>query len=132
MICQRCGKDLGGETKCIFCGYENVEGNVREMSREEKNFYNGVTIDTDGNFKSNKNFKSSRTYIHLGSGGIFSNLFGRFFNAWLNNNLLAKIAATLILVAFAALMFFIALPILFLILALGIAIYIYAKFTRKF
>ena len=139
MKCQRCGKDLGGEMKCIFCGYENVEGNVREMSREEKNFYDGVTIDTDEDYNSQKNFnddkknfRTNRAYINLGSSGIFSNLLGKFINAWLNNNLLAKIAVTLILIAFAALMFFIALPILFFILSLGIALYVYSKFTKKF
>ena len=133
MKCQRCGKDLGGESKCIFCGFENVvEGNVREMSRAEKNFYDGVTIDTDENFNSHKNSKYDRAYIHLGNSGIFSNLFGKFIFGLMNNNLLAKIAAILILIAFSVLMFFIALPILFFVLALGIALYVYAKFTKKF
>ena len=139
MKCQRCGKDLGGENKCIFCGFENVvEGNVREMSRAEKNFYDGVTIDTDENFNSQenvsgrKNFKSGRAYINLGNGGIFSNLFGKFIFGLMNNNLLAKIAAILIFIAFSALMFFIALPILFFVLALGIALFVYAKFMKKF
>ena len=133
MKCQRCGKDLNGETKCIFCGYENVEGNVREMSREERNFYNGVTIDTSENFNhGNKNFKSGRAHINLGSDSFFSGILGKFIAGLMNNNLLAKIAAILIVIAFSALMFFIALPILFFVLALGIALYIYAKFTKKF
>lgn len=139
MKCHRCGKDLGGELKCIFCGYENSEGNVREMSCEEKNFYNGITIDADGNSDSQenfhqdeRNFRAKRAYINLGNSGIFSSLLGKFISAWLNNNLLAKIAVTLILIAFAALMFFIALPILFFVLALGVALFIYTKITKKF
>ena len=137
MNCRRCGKNLGDKLKCEFCGYENVAGNVREMTRTEKNFFDGVTINADGTeyegqSRSGGNFKSGKAYINLGESSIFSRLFGKFIFGLMNNNLLAKIAAILIFVAFAALMFFIALPILFFLLALGIAMLIYAKFTKKF
>lgn len=138
MKCHRCGKELEGGAKCIFCGYENSEGNVREMTSAEKNFYNGVTIESGENFKnenfnqSGRKFRADRIHINLGNGGIFSSLLGKFIGGLMNNSLLAKIAAILIGIAFAALMFFIALPILFFVLALGIALFIYAKFTGKF
>ena len=41
MQCRRCGKELGNSMRCTFCGYENSEGNVRELTRTEKNFFNG-------------------------------------------------------------------------------------------
>lgn len=135
MNCRRCGKELRGSMKCEFCGFENVEGNVREMTRTEKNFYDGVTIDEDGTSyedrrQSGKNFKTGRTYINLGETGIFSRLFGKFLTALISGNTLAKIAVTLIFIAFAALMFFIAVPLVFFLIALGIAFWLYAKFVQ--
>ena len=145
MQCQRCGKELGKSSRCAFCGFENVEGNVREMSRAEKNFYNGVTIDAGGegeNFHSQnknynfggQNFSTRTTYINFGNfgGGFFSRLFEKFLRGLMNNNLLAKIVAGLILIALAGILFFVALPIMFFMLALGVGIFLYAKFNKKF
>lgn len=130
MKCQRCGKNLGDSSKCNFCGFENSAGNVREMTRTERNFYNGLTIDLSEPENNSRNKNYNRTYINLNGGGFFSRIFEKFIVGLLNNNLLAKIAGILIFVAFAALMFFIALPILFFILALGIALLIYARLKR--
>ena len=136
MNCRRCGKELRGSMKCEFCGYENVEGNVREMTHTEKNFYDGVTINADGtdyeDRRQRKNFRYGGTYINLGDTGIFSRLFGKFLYALISGNALAKIAVTLIFVAFAALMFFIAVPLIFFLIAVGVAFWLYAKFIKKF
>ena len=141
MQCRRCGKELGNSMRCTFCGFENTEGNVREMTRTEKNYFNGVTIDagsTDG-YKGEENFHEQsrnheyttrRTYINFGSSSFLSRAVGSFIRALLNGNRLAQIAAILIGIAFAALMFFIALPILFFLLAIGIALLVLAKFSR--
>ena len=132
MNCRRCGKELRGSMKCEFCGFENVEGNVREMTRTEKNFYDGVTINADGtdyeDRRQGKNFRYSRSYVNMGETGIFSRLFGKFLIALISGNALAKIAVTLIFVAFAALMFFIAVPLIFFLIAVGVAFWLYAKF----
>lgn len=142
MQCRRCGKELGNSMRCTFCGYVNTEGNVREMTRTEKNFFDGVTIDaesTEGQARKDnentyrepkKNYDTRRTYINYGSSNIFSKIVGSFIRALLNGSCLAKIAAILIGVAFAALMFFVALPILFVLLAIGIALIVLAKFLR--
>lgn len=154
MQCQRCGKELGNDTRCTFCGYEIESGNVREMTNTEKNFYDGVTIDTgdtedknsagsnadantNTNYNSysrrtnyNPNYNFSRRKIYTSNSGIFSRLVDKFLVSLLNNNRLAKIAATLIVVALAALMFFVALPILFLLLAVGIALFAFSKLTK--
>ena len=138
MQCRRCGKELGNSMRCTFCGYVNTEGNVREMTRTEKNFFNGVTIDADSedgqaheeNFrehKRNHDYSSRRTYINYGSSSFLSQLAGSFVRALFNGNRLAQIAAILIGVAFAALMFFVALPILFVMLAIGLALIVLAK-----
>ena len=142
MKCERCGKDLGSSSRCSFCGYENFEeGNVREMTRSEKNFYNGVTIDANSaengshserNYYSGQNFSSRMTYINLGSGGFFSRLFDKFIRGLMENNLLAKIIAGLIFIALAGIFFFVALPIMFFMFALGVALFLYAKFKGKF
>lgn len=141
MQCRRCGKDLGGSMKCNFCGYENTEGNVREMTRTEKNFFKGMTIDADSadsqsseeNFRENRRsheFRTRTTYVNFGGSNIFSRLIGSFVRAILNGNRLAQIAATLIFVAFALLMFVVALPIMFVLLAAGIALLVFAKISR--
>lgn len=120
---------------------ENEEGNVREMTRAEKNFYNGVTIDasstdsssSEENFRAyNKryNYSTRSTYINVSGSNIFTRAIGSFFRALLNGNRLAQIAACLIGLALAALIIFVALPIVFVLLAVGIALVALAKISR--
>ena len=138
MQCQRCGKDLGGSMRCSFCGYDNSEGNVREMSRMERNFYRGVTIDADQPNDGYSNARTdggrryySRSTIYTSSdAGIFSRLLSKFINGIISGNIFARVAAALIVLAISALMFFIALPILFVILALGIALLTFSRLGR--
>ena len=140
MQCRRCGKDLGNSMRCVFCGYENTEGNVREMTRTEKNLFDGVTIDADSdgerteetfrNHRRGYNYSTRGTYINFTESNILARAVGSFIRALMNGNRLAQIAAILIGVAFAALMFFIALPILFVLLAIGITLLVIAKILR--
>ena len=127
MQCRRCGKELGNFSRCEFCGYDNVEGNVREMTNAEKNSYTRKT-NSNSNYSAYKNF--SRRTIYTSSQGIFSRLIDKILFGLMNNELVAKIAAILIAVALAALMFFVAIPILFLILATGIALFAFSKLGR--
>lgn len=141
MQCQRCGKELGNSAQCNFCGYDNKEGNVREMSSIEKNFYDGVTIDTgetedknsanSNSYGNRNNYRFSQRKIYISNDtGFFSRLLGKLLSGLLNNSLLSKIAVTLIALAFAALMFFVALPVLFVLLATGIALFAFSKLGR--
>lgn len=144
MQCRRCGKDLGNSMRCNFCGYENTEGNVREMTRTEKTFFDGVTIDADstestGRRADEETFRSQRrsydygtrsTYVNFTGTSLFGRAVGSFVRALFNGNRLAQIAAVLIGLAFAALMFFVALPIMFVMLAVGLALLALAKISR--
>lgn len=145
MQCRRCGKELGNSGRCSFCGYDNLEGNVREMTSMEKNCYDGLTIDTGETADQNSNESNSyrrktnqsayqnfsrRTIYTSSSNGIFARLIDKFLFGLMNNKLVAKIALTLIGVALAALMFFVALPILFFMLAIGIALFVLSKLGR--
>ena len=142
MQCQRCGKELGNSTQCSFCGYDNREGNVREMSSIEKNFYDGVTIDagesSEQNNSSNSysksnsnNYRFSQRKIYISNDtGFFSRLLGKLLDGLLNNSLIAKIAVALIALALAALTFFVALPALFVLLAIGIVFLTFSKLGR--
>ena len=141
MQCRRCGKELNGSMRCTFCGYENSEGNVREMTRTEKNFFNGVTIDagSTGSRSSEENYRSySRgneqsargTYINFSGSNMFTRAIGSFVRAIFNGNRLAQVAAALIFLAFTALMLFVALPILFLLLAIGLAFLALSRISR--
>ena len=135
MQCRRCGKELGGDTRCSFCGYDNAEGSVHEMSSIEKNFYNGVTIDADtgeensGARSGNRRYYgySRRTIYTSSDTGIFSRLLGKFISGILGGNIIARTAAALIVLAISALMFFVALPILFVLLALGIVLFTFSR-----
>jgi hypothetical protein len=139
MQCQRCGKELGNDNRCTFCGYDNVEGNVREMTNIEKNFYDGITIETGDtgeqnsykrkSFGQHSNF-SRRTIYTSSNQGFFSRIVDKILFGLINNEKIAKIAMTLIAVAVGALMFFVALPILFLMLAVGIALFVISKLGR--
>ena len=139
MQCRRCGKDLEGSMRCSFCGYENTEGNVREMTRTEKNFFKGVTIDADSTSSHSSGdgyqyrghtYESRTTYINFTGSNFFTRMVGSFVRAIFNGNRLAQIAAVFILVAFGALMFFVAIPILFLLLAVGLALLALARISR--
>ena len=141
MQCQRCGKDLGDSTRCSFCGYENREGNVREMSNIEKNFYDGVTIDEgdinnknssgDNSFNSQNNYRTSRRTIYISEeSSFFSRMFDRLLSGLINNSTISKIAVALIVIALSVLTLFVALPILFIILALGIAFLVFSNLGR--
>ena len=127
--------------QCSFCGYNNVEGNVHEMTRTEKHLYDGITIDSGtveehnppSTYRRKTNYRSrysGRTFYTSSSSNVVSRFFGKLFRGIFNNDLLAKIAATLIVVAISALMFFVALPVLFLLLAVGIALFAFSKFGR--
>ena len=140
MLCRRCGKDLGGSMRCAFCGYENTEGNVREMTRTEKTFFDGVTIDADSTSSDssqegyrrrerNYNYSTRTTYVNFG-GNIFTRAIVSFARAVIDGNKLAQLAAVLIFLAFTALMFFVALPILFVLLAIGLGLLMLSKFLR--
>ena len=95
----------------------NNEGNVREMTRTEKKFFSGVTIDagsTDSN-SSEENFRAYNksysyrmrsAYVSFDNSNIFTRLLGKFVRALLNGNRLAQIGAFLIGLAFAALILF--------------------------
>ncbi len=141
MRCKRCGKDLEGSMRCNFCGFENEEGNVRELSRIEKNFFDGVTIDNDSpdeqrsgyeNFRSGRTFGGGNFYVFgNGGGGFFSRIVTKFVGALMNDNRLAKIAAILIGVAVVGLTLFVALPILFFILAIGIALFAFTQMFKR-
>ena len=141
MRCQRCGKEIGNSAKCTFCGYDNEESHVREMSNLEKNFYDGITIDAGENNEQNysgsnsynpkNNYSFSRSTIYISEeSGFFSRLIGKLFNGLINNSRLAKIAVTLIVVALSVIMFFVAVPILFFLLAVGIALFIFSRLGR--
>lgn len=135
MQCQRCGKELGGDTRCSFCGYDNAEGAVHEMSSIEKNFYRGVTIDADSGEETSGTRRrydsySRRTIYTSSDTGFFSRLLSKFINGIISGNILARAAAALIVLAISALMFFIALPIIFILLALGIALFTFSRIGR--
>lgn len=128
MQCRRCGKELGSSLKCAFCGYENTVGNVRELTRTEKNFFDGETIDISEDSRRDESFRrqtyeSRRTYVNFNGGGFFSRAFGWLLREFFGGNKLVRVAVTLILVALAALTLFVALPIIFVILAAGIVLF---------
>ena len=131
MQCRRCGKELGSSLKCSFCGYENTVGNVRELTRTEKNFFDGETIDvgdSDGRHEENfhgQSYQTRRTFVYFDNngGGFFSRATSWLLREFLGGNKIVRVAVTLILIALAALTLFVALPIIFVLLAAGIVLF---------
>ena len=145
MKCQRCGKELKNSTRCNFCGYENFESdNVREMSNAERNFYDGLTIDADVDEKEYKSRRTDSDYNSywqrtstnfgtFGTAGTIFNLVANLFNGIFNGSIFAKIIAALIFLAFAAFMFFVALPLFFVIIAASfLTLIIFPRIKNKF
>lgn len=136
MKCSRCGKDLTGSSKCHFCGYENVDGNVREMTRSEKMMFKGVTIDADNegqnNYQDNRDFKYSRTYINIGNSSNSYGFIEKLLRALLEGSILAKLIVAVIFLAIAAVLFFIAVPLVIILLAVAVAFFLYAKILKRF
>lgn len=138
MKCQRCGKEVRNSTRCSFCGYDNLEQNgVREMSKAEKNFYNGLTIDVSPDGKSYNDRREEEytsyqsSFVNFGGFNILSNLLIKFINGLFRGSLIAKILAVIIFLAFAAFMFFVALPIFLGVLAVAVVIFIVVPFIKN-
>ncbi|MBQ9487386.1 MAG: hypothetical protein IJU91_06260 [Selenomonadaceae bacterium] len=138
MKCRRCGKEINNSTRCSFCGYDNFEeSNVREMSSAEKNFYNGVTIDVSSDGKSYNDRRENdytsyqSTYVNFGGTNILFNLLSKLIGGLFKGSLLAKIIAGVIFLAFAAFMFFVALPIFFVLVAGAVVVLIVVPYIKN-
>ena len=140
MQCRRCGKETGDSMYCSFCGYRNTEGNVREMTSTEKRFFNGVTIDAGGavsssNYRRRTRYAPKHGYtrgVTYNFGGLgISRFFGKLVKKFINPEVIARVAVTLIGVALSALLIVVALPIVFLILAIGIALFVTSSKFRR-
>ena len=138
MKCRRCGKEINNSTRCSFCGYDNIEeNNVREMSKAEKNFYNGVTIDVSSDGKSYSDRREDEytsyqsTYMNFGGSNILLSLLSKFIGGLFRGSLLAKIIAVVIFLAFAAFMFFVALPIFFVLVAGAVVFFIVVPYIKN-
>lgn len=138
MKCRRCGKEINNSTRCSFCGYDNVEeSNVREMSSAEKNFYNGVTIDVSSDGKSYNDRREDdytsyqSTYVNFGGSNILFNLLSKLIGGLFKGSLLAKIIAVIVFLAFAAFMFFVALPIFFALVAGAVVVLVVVPYIKN-
>ncbi len=120
MVCQRCGKELVNGSRCPFCGYDNAESPVREMSPQERKFYRGITIDANPQ----NSYRERAGGNYRASGSSFA---VKFLNALIRGNLLARIIATVLVLAISAVMFFIAVPVIFFVLMVGVALYIFSR-----
>jgi len=141
MKCTRCGKELGSSTRCSFCGFENLESdNVREMSNAEKNFYNGLTIDVNSDGTGGNDRKTNSEYTTytqgtfvFGNGNILFTLLAKFLNALFGGNIFARFVTGILMLAVAAFMFFVALPIFFVVIAAAvIGLVIFPRIKNKF
>ncbi len=138
MKCRRCGKEINNSTRCSFCGYDNVEENaVREMSSAEKNFYNGVTIDISSDGKSYNDRREDEytgyrsTYVNFGGTSMLFNILSKLIGGLFRGSFWAKIIAVAVFLAFAAFMFFVALPIFFVLVAGAVIILVVVPYIKN-
>lgn len=101
MNCKNCGHPLDNNGSCPNCGFavdayheeEESSGNVRRMSQQENDFYEGVTIDENGKQREDNNYRqtSSNPYFKvygingqdiLKQGGWKMRLLGHVLSLW--------------------------------------------------
>ena len=111
MRCRRCGKELGADSVCNFCGYQNAEEvHVREMSAVERNNYNGITIEARSHDHyqqyqrgERQSYSQHSARINLNQTGFWTQMFG--------NHIVTRILVALVLVLLIAFTLFVALPL---------------------
>ena len=107
------------------------------MSSAEKNFYNGVTIDVSPDGKSYNDRRDDdytsyqRTYVNFGGSNILFDLISKLIGGLFKGSLLAKIIAVVIFLAFAAFMFFVALPIFFVLVAGAVIVLVVVPYIKN-
>ena len=97
---------------------EQEEGKVRVMSREERNAYDGVTIEADSNGddeQSKADFGYRGVRIHTLN---WQNLLSGRGNWWQRALMVAGVAAVL------AFLFFVALPVILVLVGVGVAVWL--------
>ena len=97
---------------------EQEEGKVRVMSREERNAYDGVTIEAGGNGEdeqSKADFGYRGVRIHTLN---WQDLLSSRGNWWQRALMIAGVAAVL------AFLFFVALPVILVLVGVGVAVWL--------
>ena len=145
MNCKNCGHPLDENGFCPNCGFavdtyheeEESSGNVRRMSQQENAFYEGVTLDENGEQKSDYN--SSQTGPHtyfrvygmngqdiLKHGGWKMRLLGHVLSLWKKRWGRWLLGAITVLIAGLFLMFF-ALPFISVIVIGALVLWLLAS-----
>jgi len=118
MRCSVCGYELDENGKCQNCGTETAK--VHVMSQEEKEAYNGVTIEEPSSrrehFEGSTNNSNRKIYV---------NSFGLG-----NSNWLVKISIFVLVIAILAFVVFVALPVILVGAAIGIVVWLILSFIR--
>jgi hypothetical protein len=129
MQCAKCGHELDENGHCGYCGVSG-ESNVRVLSKEEKNLYDGVTIDeTIPPQQGQPHFEHMYTQNHhSGSAKIFMRNWRLF--PW-SGNWISKLALFLLVMAVVSFIVFIALPVALIGVAIGAVVWIILNFLRQ-
>ena len=124
MKCTKCGQEIDASGRCPYCDHEAPE--VRVMSKEEKNLYNGITIDETIEHTTNR--QENRAYNNKQSGAnvFFKNIRLDTFGS----NWMSKAAVFLLIAAVVGFVVFIALPVALIGVAIGIVVWFLLSFLR--
>lgn len=145
MNCKNCGHPLDENGYCSHCGFavetfreeEKSSGNVRRMSRQENDFYEGVTLDENGEQRSDYSSRqtSSNTYFRVygmnpqdifKQGGWKMRLLGNVISLWQKRWGRWLIGVLAVLIAGLFLMFF-ALPFISVIVVGALVLWLLAS-----
>lgn len=124
MKCAKCGHELDAAGHCPYCSSEASE--VRVMSREEKNLYNGITIDE--NVDNTAYHQENHRYAKGQNGAkiFFKNVRLDSFGS----NWMSKAAVFLLIAAVIGFVVFIALPVALIGIAIGAVVWFLLSFLR--
>ena len=117
MRCTNCNNEIDIETnECRYCG----ENTVRILTPEEKNGYDGLTIDSSGQEDCFTEKQSSNSYNRVYVGSINP-----------GGNFLTKAVFVLLGIIISGFLFFVALPITLIIIAIAVFTWIVLGYLRK-
>ena len=122
MRCGNCNNEIDVESsQCSYCN----EKIVRVLTTEERNEYDGITIDSSGKEDSFKEDSFKDTKTETG----YDKVYVRTINT--NNSFLTKVVFIILGLIISGFLFFVALPITLIVISIAVFIWILLGYMRK-
>jgi len=122
MRCSKCNREMNETGKCSYCDSVGDDP-VRVMSQEEQATYHGVTIDD----KVNEQAEQPYMHVHNPYQKVYVKNVNMGHSTWLT-----KLVIALVVMAIAAFVLFVALPVALIGIGIGIVVWLILTFIRGY